>query len=159
MALNSFPSYFKHVPGLIIVLALVAGCYDPPPPEKVFVPGPDARVSITVSASTLSAAVDEPIVLYTSRRTSGYVEKLFSEVPEGVQWWRQMPPAYEKEVAGNLRWIVEPEGKAKFNANFRKDLTKEVRFTEPGTYELYGVSSAYGPEAVSSKTVTIEVVN
>jgi hypothetical protein len=61
-------------------------------------------------------------------------------------------------VAANLRWIVEPDGKAKFNTNFRRDFTREVRFTEPGTYKLYGVSSAYGPEPVSSKTVTIEVV-
>ncbi len=69
-----------------------------------------------------------------------------------------MPPSYEKEVAANLRWVVTPEGKARFNTSYRKDFTREVRFTEPGTYELYGISSAYGPEPVKSRTVTIKVV-
>jgi len=158
MARNSFPSYFKHVSGLIFVLSLFAGCYDPPPPQRVFVPGPDASISVTISVSTTKAAVDEQIILFASRRTSGFVETPYADRPDGVQWWRQMPPAYEKEVAANLKWIVKPEGKAKFNTNFRKDLTREVRFSEPGTYEILGISAGHGPEPVSSKSVTIKVV-
>jgi len=153
------PSIMKRSIGIIVGLVLVVGCYDQPPPEKVFIPGPDVSTTVAISVSTKKAAVDEPVILYASRTTSGFVEIPYDDVPSGVQWWRQMPPAFEKEVAGNLRWFVKPEGKAKFNTNLRKDFTREVRFTEPGTYEIYGISTGYGPEAVSSKTVTIEVVN
>ena len=153
------PSIMKRSIGIIVGLVLVVGCYDQPPPEKVFIPGPDVSTTVAISVSTKKAAVDEPVILYASRMTSGFVEIPYDDVPSGVQWWRQMPPAFEKEVAGNLRWFVKPEGKAKFNTNLRKDFTREVRFTEPGTYEIYGISTGYGPEAVSSKTVTIDVVN
>jgi hypothetical protein len=148
----------KRSIGIIFGLVLVVGCYDPPPPERVFVPGPDFSSTVTISVSTTKAAVDDPVILYASRMTSGFVEIPYTDVQPGVQWWRQMPPAFEKEVAGNLRWFVEPDGRAKFNTNFRKDFTREVRFTEPGKYELYGVSAAYGPERISSKTIIIEVV-
>ena len=150
-------SYLKQTSRLLIGLVLVGGCYDPPPPAKVFIPGPDVSTTVTISVSTKKAAVDEPVILYASRTSSGFVEMPYGDVPSGVQWWRQMPPAYENEVAANLKWIVEPEGKAQFNTNFRKDFTREVRFSEPGTYKLYGISSAYGPKPVTSKTVTIEV--
>ena len=148
----------KSAFGLLFSLVLIAGCYDPPPPEKVFVPGPDASTAITISVSTTKATVDEPVVLYASRTNSGFVEIHYADVQPGVQWWRSIPPGYEEEVAGNLRWIVEPEGKAKFNTNLRKDFTREVRFSEPGTYKILGISAGHGPEPVSSKTVTIEVV-
>ena len=144
--------------GLIFWLILVAGCYDPPPPEKVFVPGPDVSTTVTISVSTTKAAVDEPVILYASRMASGFVEMPYDNVPSGVQWWRQMPPAYEKEVAANLKWIVEPEGSARFNTDLRMDFTREVRFSKPGVYRLRAVSAAYGPVPVPSKTVTIEVV-
>ena len=142
----------------LIGFVLIAGCYNPGPPSRVYIPGPDASVSITVSVSSNQTAVNEPVILYASRTTSGFVEVPFSQVPEGVRWWRRMPPAHEEEVAGNLRWIVKPEGKARFNTDFRSDFTREVRFTEPGTYELYGVSAGYGPEPVASETIVIKVV-
>ena len=82
----------------------------------------------------------------------------YSDVPDGVQWWRSQPPAFEEEVAGNLRWIVEPTGAARFNTDFRPDLTREVRFSKPGTYTLSATSNIYGKEPVSSKRVTITVV-
>lgn len=89
---------------------------------------------------------------------SGYVEVPYSDLSEDMQWWRQMPPAYEGEVAANLRWIVQPEGMARFNTDFRKDFTREIRFTEPGLYRLYGISSLYGPEPVMSQVLTILVL-
>lgn len=153
----NFHSYLKQASGLLCILALVAGCYDPPPPARVFAPGPEASTAITISVSTTKASVGEPVILFASRRTSGFVEIAYTEVPEGVQWWRQMPPAYEKEVADNLRWMVEPDGIGRFNTDLRKDHTRVVRFSEPGTYEIHGVSAGYGTESVSSKTVTIEV--
>ena len=119
--------------------------------------GPEARVSISISVSSTKASVDEPIVLNASRRTSGYVQIPYDELPAGVQWWRQMPRTNEKEVASNLRWIVKPEGRARFNTGFRKDLTREVRFSEPGTYKIYGLSTGPGPQPVRSETIVIEV--
>jgi len=124
----------------------------------VYAPGPEASVSITVAASTLTTVVDEPVVLYASRRTGGYVQIPNAELPAGVRWWRQLPPAYEEEVAANLKWIVKPEGKARFNTDLRKDFTREVRFTQPGTYSIHGVSSLYVPEPVTSPVLTIQVL-
>jgi hypothetical protein len=138
-------------------MLLIAGCSDPPSPEYVFIPGPDISTTVTISVSTTKTTVDEPVILYASRTANGFVEIPYAELQENIQWWRQMPPAYEREVAGNLRWLVEPEGKVRFNTNFRKDFTREVRFLEPGTYKVHGISSVYGPEPVTSKTVTIEV--
>jgi hypothetical protein len=147
----------KRSIGIIFGLVLVAGCYDPPPPAYVFIPGPNISTTVAISMSTKKAAVNEPVVLYASRTTSGFEEVPYKDVPPGVQWWRQMPPANEKEVAANLRWIVKPDGKVKFNVDFRKDFTREVRFSEPGTYKLYSISSAYGPKPVRSKAIIIEV--
>ena len=155
--LQDCPQFFLRILfGLIVCLVLVAGCYDPPP-AYVFIPGPEVSANITISVSTTKAIVDEPVILYAFRRTSGFVEIPYSELPEGVQWWRQMPPGYEKEVAGTLRWVVEPEGSARFNTDLRMDLTREVRFPIPGVYRLRAVSAVYGPTPVSSQTVTIEV--
>jgi len=146
----------------LIVIALglifIAGCHDPPPPEYIFIPGPEISTTVTISVSTTRAAVNEPVILYASRSANGFVEIPYAELPEGVQWWRRMPPGYEKEVAGNLRWFVEPEGSARFNTDLRKDLTREVRFSKPGVYRIHGVSSVYCPEPVSSKTIVLEVV-
>jgi hypothetical protein len=135
----------------------LVGCYDPPPPERVYVPGADVKTSLTIAVSTTKTTVNEPVILYASRTTKGIMEVPYEDVPPGVQWWRQMPPAHEKEVAANLRWIVKPEGKAKFNTNFRRDHTREVRFSEPGIYEIYGISTGPGAEPVKSKTIVIEV--
>jgi hypothetical protein len=68
------------------------------------------------------------------------------------------PPVYESEAAANLKWVVEPESKARLNTGFRKDFTREVRFAEAGIYELHDVSAVYGPEPAVSETIMIEVV-
>ncbi len=158
MCQNSDCSNIKRISGLLLGLVLVAGCYDPPPPEKVFIPGPHAKTEITIAVSDNRVNVNEPVILYASRRTSGFVEIPYSELPEGVQWWRQIPPIDEVEVAGNLKWIVEPEGKARFNTDLRKDHTREVRFSEGGFYRLWAVSAVYGPAPVISSVATILVL-
>ena len=82
----------------------------------------------------------------------------FADVPKGVQWWRSEPPAFEEEVAGNFRWFVEPEGVARFNTDFRRDLTREVRFSKPGTYTLWATSGNYVLEPVASNRITVTVL-
>ena len=57
-----------------------------------------------------------------------------------------------------MRWIVKPEGAARFNTDFRADFTREIRFSKPGTYTLTAISAAYGPESTTSNTVTVKVV-
>jgi hypothetical protein len=97
------------------------------------------------------------LVLHGQRWATGFIQVSYSEVPDDVQWWRSQPPAFEKEVAGNLRWIVKPDGFALFNTDFRADLTREVRFSQPGTYTLYATSSTYVSEPVTSNKVEITV--
>ena len=72
--LNYNPFFLTILLGLVITLILVSGCYDPPPPESVFVPGPNASTEITIAVSDNRVNVNEPVILYASRRTSGFVE-------------------------------------------------------------------------------------
>jgi hypothetical protein len=68
------------------------------------------------------------------------------------------PPDIEPEVAGNLRWLVEPPGLATFNVELRLDQTREVRFSEPGVYRLSAESSVWCTEPYGGNTLTVEVV-
>ena len=129
-----------------------------PPPSRVFIPREENITRVSISVSATRVRVDEPVLLFAQRSNAGFVEVSLEDVPEGVLWWRSEPPSLEKEVADNLRWIVEPEGKALFNTDFRGDHTREVRFPEPGSYRITGVSALYGPRPVSSNSVLIEVV-
>lgn len=130
---------------------------NPPPPSTVYIPGDTFQVKVSISVSATEAKVGEPLILYGQRRSSGFIIVPLADVPEGVQWWRSEPPALEKEVAGNLRWFVEPDGAARFNTDFRSDLTREVRFSKPGTYMLWATSNSYGAKPVESNEIRIIV--
>lgn len=150
----------RSIPLRILLFAAftaTSACGNPPPPAEVFIPGPEATTTVSVSASSAHAAVGEPVVLTAERRASGFIQVPIGKVPEGVGWWRSEPPSYEESVADNLRWMVQPEGQSRFNTDFRPDHKRIVQFTSPGVYRLHGISALYGPSTVRSNEITIEV--
>jgi hypothetical protein len=142
----------------LLLAGFLPSCSEPPPPSEVYIPGDHFSVEVSVSISSTRVSVDEPLILHGERRSSGFIAVPLVDVPEGVQWWRSEPPAFEEEVAGNLRWVVKPESFARFNTDFRADLTREVKFSQPGTYTLSATSNTYGPEPVLSDQLIVTVV-
>jgi hypothetical protein len=49
--------------GFLLVFVLFAGCLDPAPPERVYIPGPEASFSNTIPVSSNKTAVNEPVIL------------------------------------------------------------------------------------------------
>jgi hypothetical protein len=60
-------------------------------------------------------------------------------------------------VAGNLSWLVDPPRGAEFNTDFRPDLSREVRFTEPGIYVLTPESSGWCSEPYTGNALRVVV--
>ena len=141
----------------LICVVMFWGCVDNPP-AYVFVPGENAKQTLTVSASHQQVAVGDPLVLHATRHTEGFVKVRYKSLSSDTNWRRQEPPAYEAEVADNLHWFVNPSGDAQFNTDMRKDHTREVRFFKPGNYILKASSAAWRGTATWSNTIKVEVV-
>ena len=146
---------------LLFLCSAIIGCTEKeyPPPEFVYIAGESFQETVVLSASTNKVAVGKPIVLHATRSSNGFVKVKHSTLPQNISWWRREPPAFEEEVADNLRWVVSPRGDAKFNIGFNSDHTREVVFSKPGKYQLVGYSAVWGSSETKSKNVIeIEVV-
>ncbi len=92
--------------------------------------------------------------------TTGEWRKVpFAEVAEGTPWLGYVPPEREDEVAGSLRWYVEPSDGAVFDAWAPKPVPidqRAVKFSKPGMYRLWATSHA--PLDARSNTVQIRVL-
>jgi hypothetical protein len=136
---------------------LAIGCSAESGPAFVAGEGYVETIEITTDlgrAPTL--AVGAPLIL-RARRTSGpWVEAPLSSVGSSC-WWGAPPPPVEPEVADNIRWISSPEAPARFNVDPRADGTREVRFSEPGTYvlEARGTLTCWEHTAVDSILVQV----
>lgn len=146
----------KSIAVLVLCLILSSGC-EPRPPENVYVPGPSAQETVTISVSKVKGKVGEPLILHASRKTRGYILVKSSTLPEEACWWRSEPPAEEKEVADNLKWVIEPSGSATFNVNYRSDHARDVVFLKAGKYKLKGYSAVWCPPVTASDEVEIEI--
>jgi hypothetical protein len=145
-------------PVLIAALIVVACSYEP---SEVFVPGPGFSQSIRLSTAQGERGIVEvgqPIVLHAQRRSGPWVVAERASLPPDACWLVSAPPELETEVAGSLRWFVEPPGAATFNLELRLDQTRDVRFSAPGTYHLSARSSAWCTEPYGGNTLTVEVV-
>jgi hypothetical protein len=79
MRLKINHSLIKQTSVLLFGLILVAGCFNPPPPEQVYVPGLDVSTTVTISVSTNNAAVNEPMILYALKFTAFIRRHVFVE--------------------------------------------------------------------------------
>lgn len=143
--------------GLLVMFLALTGCQDEIP-AYVYVPGKDAKETVIVSASTLKGKVNEPVILHATRETTGFIRVKYSTLSDPRNYWRKEPPAFEQEVAGNLRWIIDPSGAHFMNLDYRIDQTREVIFKKAGKYRLYGFSAVYIPPNTRSNTIEIEII-
>ena len=123
-------------------------------------PGPSFQQSIHLSTAQgeyATVQVGQPLILHAQRSSGPWIKvKRDSLAPDSC--WLTSPPAdREAEVAGNLRWIVDPPGGATFNIDLRLDQTREVRFSVPGRYRLSAHSSVWCTESYAGNTLSVEV--
>src|SRR5262249_42743647 len=121
----------------------------------IYVPAEGFASVVTVSARA-TARVGEWVLLNATRRSGPWNPVRQHEVLPGELRLFE-PPIFEREVACNLSWIVDPPGIAEFDAGDRGDPdTRSVMFSKPGTYTLKGHSAF--PLKVLSNVITIKVV-
>jgi len=146
---------------LAAVLLLALACS--PEPAEVWVPGPGFEQTIHITSAQGDRAtvrVGEPLVLHAERRSGPWVRRARATLaPDDSCWLRSPPSSPEPEVAGSLRWLVDPPGSATFNLDLRTDATREVRFSEPGVYRLATRGSGWCGEPDSADTITVEVAH
>jgi len=142
-----------------VALLLATACS--PEPGRVFVPGPTFGQSIHLSTAQGEHArvrVGEALRLHAERRSGPWIEVPRASLPPGACWQVSPPPDLEPEVAGNLRWLVEPPDAARFNLGLLRDQSREVRFSAPGRYQLSARSAVWCTEPYGGNTLTVEVV-
>jgi hypothetical protein len=147
---------------LLFVLSLVFAVACSQEPSEVFVPGPSFSQSIrlaTEHGERATVRVEQPLVLHAQRSSGPWVAVARASLPPDACWLVSPPAELEVEVAGNLRWLVEPPGAASFNVELRLDFTREVRFSRPGSYQLSADSQAWCRQPFSDNTLTVEVVD
>jgi hypothetical protein len=94
-------------------------------------------------------------------RTSGpWIQVPRNEVAEGAVAWPEQPPAFEQQVAANLTWLTEPAGIARFNVATlesaqRDPYGRQVMFSKPGVYKIWGVSAYPTVSTSAVETITI----
>jgi hypothetical protein len=145
--------------GVIVALFGFWACTEPVP-ATVYVPAPDYRQSLWVTADPDSSSLVRAgswLVLH-ARRVAGP----WQAVPRGSAnladcWWRRPPPVEEKEVAASVTWHALPFDSVQFNLPRPPAWERLVRFTHPGRYRLWATSHGCGAPLLSD-TVAIEVV-
>jgi hypothetical protein len=132
----------------------------PEMPARVFVPGDSFSERIEVrtgQGDSARVSVGEPVTLHARRFSGPWIDVSRESVTPDVCWWASVPVGVEEEVAGNLRWIVQPTGSAEFNIDFRADLSREVRFSIPGRYVLVAESSGWCSDPYIGDSLYVEV--
>jgi hypothetical protein len=113
-----------------------------------------SRVTATVQPT---GRVGEWIVLNATRRSGPWNPVRREEVrPDEISMFQ--PRIFEREVAANLSWAVDPPGTATFNTHAIPGTHPEARcimFDAPGIYKLQGFSAF--PFMAVSNAVTIRV--
>ncbi|RPH54738.1 MAG: hypothetical protein EHM89_18150 [Acidobacteria bacterium] len=128
-------------------------------PEFVYLRTDSVKVAVTVHAEA-QVHVDKCLPLRATRTTTGEWRKVpYREVAEGTPWLGYVPPERENEVAGGLRWYVEPTDGVVFDSWAPKPVPidqRAVKFSKPGVYRLWATS--YAPLDATSNTLEVRVI-
>ena len=135
------------------------GC-SAPEPVNVYVPAPDYRQSLTITADldpSGSLRAGSWLVLHARRSTGPWQVVQRSEADLTDCWWRRPPPPEEDEVADNVAWKVLPADSILFNLPTPPVAERRLRLAHPGRYQLWAISHGCHTPIVSD-TIIIEVV-
>jgi hypothetical protein len=142
---------------LLPCVLVASGCQDDS--QFVYVPASPPKVELLVSASATEVTVGAPVVLRAERRYEGEWQRVErASLRDGQCWIGRPPPEREREVADNLRWQASPDGSARFNVVYREDRTREVTFSQTGSFALRATSVVYCGDDVTARPITIKVV-
>ncbi|KQZ44215.1 hypothetical protein [Duganella sp. Root1480D1] len=127
-------------------------------PEFGYVAAPNVKVSVEIRGPS-EAKVDEWITLNATRTVTGdWVRTKLSQLPEGTEWFSKPMSGYEREVADNLGWRIDPPNLARMDVPTLADADRHdrrVKFSKPGTYAISGFSVV--PTQSYSNKLTIVV--
>lgn len=150
----------KDLPRFSAVLALVAlvGCSDELGSHP-YVPAPRYSCVVTLSLSNEGIA-GEWIPLKASLTNGPWIQVRRRDVADGAVAWPQQPPGFEPEVAASLTWFTEPPGVARFDVPRLQSVQtnpygRQVMFSQPGTYKIWGVSAYPTTSTSNVETITI----
>ena len=118
-------------------------------------PGPAFKHEVevrTTQGQSAQVRVGEWLDLH-GRRSTGAAGGRGAQEPRSDGCWVAPPPAAEEpQVADDLTWTAQPEGKAEFNLGILADHARRVRFSAPGRYVLRASSSTWcSPRVVSNE--------
>jgi hypothetical protein len=112
---------------------------------------------VTISAPSV-ARVGEWIPLNATRRSGPWTHVRWEELrPEEMNMFD--PRMFEREVAGNLSWTIDPPADARFNTDFLPGSdpgARSVKFEAPGIYKLQGYSVFPTPTFSNVLTIRVE---
>ena len=142
----------------LALLFFVSGCGE----HTYFVPGPEFQQSIHLAVEKTEIRVGQSLYLPVTRSSQGWVEVVASTVDtnsDDACFWIEEPPAFEKNVSLNVRFIVEPSGNHRVSLHHNPYDTRSIVFDTPGRYSIRAHSANWCPPGVGSQTVQIFVEN
>jgi len=150
------PTSTSTVP--LLALLVVVGCSDDLG-KRPFVPAAGYSCVVTLSVPK-EGIVGQWIPLKASLTNGPWVQVRQRDVAEGAVAWPTQPPAIEPEVAASLTWFTQPPGVARFNvatlSSAQNDqLGRQVVFSQPGVYKIWGVSAYPTMSTTTVETITI----
>lgn len=155
------PCLHSRPPQCAVVLALLGlGACSTPEPSSVYVPAPDYRQSLTISADLSpsgSLRAGSWLTLHARRSTGPWRIVPRDQADLTDCWWRRPPPPEEGEVANNVTWRVEPSDSTLFNLPRSPEAERRLRFARPGRYRLWATSHGCRTP-ITSDTLEVDVV-
>jgi hypothetical protein len=144
----------------LLALLAVVGCSDELG-SRPFVPAPGYSCVVTLSVPK-EGVVGEWIPLKASQTNGPWMQVRRRDVADGAVAWPKQPPAMEQQVAASLTWFTQPPGVARFNvatmASVQSDpYGRQVMFSQPGVYQIWGVLAYPTISTSNVETITIRV--
>ena len=124
-----------------------------------FVPAKGYSCTVTISLPKEGVA-GEWIELRATRTNGPWMQVDRKTVREGAVALPERPPGFEEQVAANLTWFTEPAGVAVFNvatieSAVRNPYDRQVMFSKPGVYKIWGLSAYPTVSTSAVETITI----
>jgi len=126
--------------------------------EKVYAPGENFYQKIELTASKYEVKVGEPLRLFVSRETNGWIKKSRSEIDQaGKCWLKNEPRKHEVDVSFDVSFEVTPPGSHEFDVGMKAVSGRSVMFDSPGEHIIVAKSSLWCPPGTISNQIAILV--